>query len=229
MPTTLFLTNLSQRHIVKLLASRNDPSPQLELEYLCGGSLRDQLKARKYFTGKKCVMIAQQTIAGIAYLHSLEPPITHRDISDGNILIERRDADGIIVKLGDFGLSKEGPNLTTIVGTPLFLPPEFFDDNRAPGMFRTAERYTKAVDVWALGAVISLLRCGFPERTRDHDDNPKLWCRDVLTRVVFYHKKTRDSLSYFVAERMLCMSPANRWNSQVILEHSEQFTASPKT
>ncbi len=86
-----------------------------------------------------------------AHLHGLEPRIIHRDISDNNILIEHRGPDGIVIKLSDLGVSKEGEQHNTLVGTPSFWPPEFFGE-RVPRTQQMVEAYTGAVDIWDLGA-----------------------------------------------------------------------------
>ncbi len=82
----------------------------------------------KYFSSFECVQITRQTLSGLAYIHGLDPQITHRDVTDTTIFVEHRDHKTITVKLGDFGVSKEGPKLKTVIGTPYFYPPKFFDE-----------------------------------------------------------------------------------------------------
>ena len=54
-----------------------------------------------------------QLISVLAHLHGLEPPIAHRDIKPGNVLI---DATGCL-KLIDFGLAWDGERKSLGVGT----------------------------------------------------------------------------------------------------------------
>ncbi|KAL8367049.1 hypothetical protein RB599_010963 [Gaeumannomyces hyphopodioides] len=213
----LLMGRVSHPHIVELLASNNGPPPSLELECLGGGSLREHLDARRYFSGVECVHITRQTTSGLAHLHGLD--ITHRDVSDNNILVERRGPDGIVVKLGDLGMSKEGSELNTIVGTPYYFPPEFFRD-RTSNRCRTVEKYTKDVDTWSLGAVLTRLRCGLPRYTDEHDEDGELWCQDIRRRLAKYYKKTRDGLALFLLETMLCMEPERRRNAQDCYDRS---------
>ncbi|KAH8984068.1 kinase-like domain-containing protein, partial [Lactarius hatsudake] len=58
------------------------------------------------------------------------------------------------VKIADFGLSKVIWNKVTMTpcGTVGYTAPEIVKD----------ERYSKSVDMWALGCVLYTLLCGFP-------------------------------------------------------------------
>lgn len=58
------------------------------------------------------------------------------------------------VKIADFGLSKQIRDETTATpcGTVGYTAPEIVKD----------ERYSKSVDMWALGCVLYTLLCGFP-------------------------------------------------------------------
>lgn len=123
--------------------------------------------------------------------------------------MKNRCADKIFVKLGDFGISKEGPRLNTIVGTPYFLPPEFFGQ-RVFNMSRTWTDYTTAVDIWALAVVIAKLLCGRPKRTDEHDEDGKLWCEDIRRRVERYFQRTGGALAELLLETMLCIEPEMR-------------------
>ena len=101
----------------------------------------------------ECVEILRQCLSALAYLHGHKKPIVHRDIKPENILVQHRDADGIHVKLADFGLTREGDHLTTNCGTPLYLAPEVHEIERhARG--QGTRSYTPAVDVWSLGVVV---------------------------------------------------------------------------
>ena len=86
---------------------------------------------------------------GIAFLHHND--IVHRDIKPGNILLKTDDLH-IMVKLGDFGVSKflDSNDMTSAmssnVGTFLFKAPEFWE--KTPG---GRVRYHRNVDVYAAG------------------------------------------------------------------------------
>ena len=67
----------------------------------------------------------------------------HRDIKTQNIFIKNN-----VLKLGDFGISKALPKeedmAHSILGTPLFMPPEV-----AKG-----HAYDSKADIWAFGVII---------------------------------------------------------------------------
>ena len=72
----------------------------------------------------------------------------HRDLKPENVLIS---IDGV-VKVADFGVSKEKAGVTemratTIVGTDRFKSPEMLDD----------KKFTIKSDVWGLGQILYCL------------------------------------------------------------------------
>ena len=82
----------------------------------------------------------------IAFLHGCRPPVIHRDIKPGNLLLT---AEGHL-KVSDFGLSKifEGAQLgayqmTGVTGTLRYMAPEVM----------RSEDYTEKVDVYSFSFV----------------------------------------------------------------------------
>lgn len=75
---------------------------QLIMEYLPLGSLRDYLPKRKLGV-PQCLMFAQQICQGMDYLHFKR--YIHRDLAARNVLVENES----LVKIGDFGLTKQIP------------------------------------------------------------------------------------------------------------------------
>jgi serine/threonine-protein kinase RCK2 len=134
-----------------------------------------------YFSEPLARHVILQVAHGIRYLHE-ERGVVHRDIKPENLLFEaipiipsrnaakrpyddeKEDEGEFIngvggggigrVKIADFGLSKIVWNEDTMTpcGTVGYTAPEIVKD----------ERYSKSVDMWALGCVLYTLLCGFP-------------------------------------------------------------------
>ncbi len=72
-------------------------------------------------------------VDAITYLHTRKPPVVHRDIKPGNIIVPERSADALLV---DFGLAKEyivdkTTNLFRF-GTPGYAAPEQYGQGTGP-------------------------------------------------------------------------------------------------
>lgn len=125
------------------------------MEY-CEGDLHSFLKKRTnikpiYSIFELKLNWTHQIITGLKFLHSKN--IMHRDIKPQNILIYRENDLKWILKLTDFGISKEsldGSYESTLLGT---------ENYQAPELWRPVPRYTKLVDVWAFGIVLLELFC----------------------------------------------------------------------
>ena len=146
-----------------------------------GGELFHQIVKLTYFSEELSRHVILQVASGIQYMHE-ERGVVHRDIKPENILFEgipiipsrvpkqrpydeeKEDEGEFIpgvggggigrVKIADFGLSKVvwDQDTMTPCGTVGYTAPEIVKD----------ERYSKAVDMWALGCVLYTLLCGFP-------------------------------------------------------------------
>ncbi|RHY27659.1 hypothetical protein DYB37_005177 [Aphanomyces astaci] len=114
-------------------------------EFLDRGDLYSVLKnPRIQLSWKQPLLsMAIDISRGMAYLHSMDPPIIHRDLKSMNILV----SSSFGAKISDFGLSREKvlDDTMSVTGTPLWLPPE---------MIR-AERYSEKADVYSFGIGLS--------------------------------------------------------------------------
>jgi serine/threonine-protein kinase len=86
--------------------------------------------------------------------------LIHRDIKPANVFLCRKRSQPDTVKVLDFGLAKHvsaeeasTSSVDTIVGTPLYMPPEAFTDPAA---------LDARSDLYSLGAVAYLLLAGTP-------------------------------------------------------------------
>lgn len=121
--------------------------------YINASSLAEQVKAGRTFNETELKQIAKATLEVLIYLHKRYPPIIHRDIKPGNILLTDRSGNSVgQVYLVDFGsvqaAASEG-GTRTIVGTYGYMPPEQFGERAVP-----------ASDLYALGATLIYLASG---------------------------------------------------------------------
>jgi WNK lysine deficient protein kinase len=81
----------------------------------------------------------RQILKGLAYLHSRNPPVIHRDLKCDNVFISSTTG---CVKIGDLGLAtfKTQTFAKSMRGTMEFMAPEMFD-----------EQYNELVDIYSFG------------------------------------------------------------------------------
>ncbi|XP_053323573.1 mitogen-activated protein kinase kinase kinase 3-like isoform X2 [Spea bombifrons] len=134
--------------IVQYYGCLRDPAERklsIFVEYMPGGSIKDQLKAYGALTENVTRRYTRQILQGVSYLHA--NMIVHRDIKGANIL---RDSAGN-VKLGDFGASKRiqticmsGTGIKSVTGTPYWMSPEVI----------SGEGYGRKADVWSVACTV---------------------------------------------------------------------------
>ncbi|KAJ1099400.1 hypothetical protein NDU88_004501 [Pleurodeles waltl] len=142
------LKTLRHERIVQYYGCLRDVSERklsIFVEYMPGGSIKDQLKAYGALTENVTRRYTRQILQGVFYLHS--NMIVHRDIKGANIL---RDSAGN-VKLGDFGAGKRiqticmsGTGIKSVTGTPYWMSPEVI----------SGEGYGRKADVWSVGCTV---------------------------------------------------------------------------
>ncbi|XP_057976808.1 serine/threonine-protein kinase-like protein At3g51990 [Malania oleifera] len=97
------LSKLHSPRLVNLVGFTNGSKDRLlVVEFMSNGTLYDVLhsSSRPPSWGRR-IRLALQTAKAIETLHSLTPPVIHRDIKSANVLIDRN----FNARLGDFGLA----------------------------------------------------------------------------------------------------------------------------
>ncbi|HET7293762.1 MAG TPA: serine/threonine-protein kinase, partial [Vicinamibacteria bacterium] len=149
------LAHLSHPRIprfVEYFAERLDGETRLYLvqEYVAGRSLAQWARDGRHFDEREVIRIGLQVGRILEHLHGLRPPIIHRDVKPGNVVL---GADGE-AWLVDFGavrdrilheIRTEG-EAATIVGTYGYMPFEQFQGRALP-----------ASDIYALGMTLVFL------------------------------------------------------------------------
>ncbi|KAH0454840.1 hypothetical protein IEQ34_016764 [Dendrobium chrysotoxum] len=124
-------------------------------EYMVDGSLRSALiNYSRFLDKRKCILIAIDVAFGMEYLH--DQNIIHFDLKSDNLLVNLRDPNRPICKVGDFGLSKV--KCSTLIssgcpqGTIPWMAPELFNGRR--------DLISEKVDVFSFGIVMWELLMG---------------------------------------------------------------------
>ncbi|CDW54962.1 protein wnk isoform l; protein wnk isoform h; pro tein wnk isoform c; protein wnk isoform b [Trichuris trichiura] len=111
----------------------------LVTELMTSGTLKLYIKRFKKINVKVLKSWCRQILKGLAFLHSRQPPVIHRDLKCDNIFITGTTGS---VKIGDLGLAtlKDKSCPKSVIGTPEFMAPEMYEEN-----------YDESVDVYAFG------------------------------------------------------------------------------
>lgn len=178
-----------------------DGRDYIVLEYIPGMSLRQVVQADPARARRHAMSWAKQIADIVYYLHELDPPIVHRDLTPDNLLI--RD-DGKIALI-DFGASNEFVSQATgtLVGKQAYIPPEQFRGKAEPKS-----------DIYAFGATLYFLLTGndpIPLSTSRRGDMP-----DELS----------DELKALV-ESCTNLDPSERPNAQALAARCTDMTKEP--
>jgi len=106
------LARLRHPNICNLLAYSDSPGKEILVSELLRGSVLDALRLESALPRPRALRWAEELARGMAYLHSRSPPVLHRDLKPGNLLL---DAAGS-VKIADFGLATIRPQATAASG-----------------------------------------------------------------------------------------------------------------
>ncbi|KAJ3183390.1 hypothetical protein HDU87_006709 [Geranomyces variabilis] len=235
---TTLLRRIKHGNIIRLVDFHETPLHYaLALELMSGGEIFHQLVSQVCFSEPVCRHVILQVAEGLRYLHE-ELGVVHRDIKLENLLFEpipanlaaqhRRpegldpnvEADYIpgvggagigLVKIADFGLSKVVFNATTKTpcGTVGYTAPEILND----------QRYSKGVDMWALGCVLYTILSGFPPF---FDDDPRGLTEKVANGQFAFLSPWWDDISA-EAKDLIChllqVNPKKRYTISQFLAH----------
>jgi len=210
----------------------------LILELMEGGELFHQIVKLTYFSEQLSRHVILQVAEGIRYLHE-ERGVVHRDIKPENLLFDRipivpsknpalrpydeeKEDEGEFragiggggigrVKIADFGLSKIvwDEQTMTPCGTVGYTAPEIVKD----------ERYSKSVDMWAMGCVLYTLLCGFPPF---YDESINVLTEKVARGYYTFLSPWWDDISTSAKDlitHLLCVDPAQRYTIDEFLAH----------
>jgi tRNA A-37 threonylcarbamoyl transferase component Bud32 len=142
------LRRLDNPRVVRLLEFFvEDHRGYLVLELIDGYSLKKVVDDDGRMTETRVKELALQMCEILAYLHSLTPPVVHRDFTPDNLILGK---DGIL-KLVDFNVAQQSDSTSTgtVVGKHSYISPEQFRGKPNPQS-----------DIYAMGATLYYLLLG---------------------------------------------------------------------
>lgn len=162
------MSTLEHMRIVQFIGVAWDSLSDICLltEFMEGGDLRTLLSSYEAQNRPVGFDVTKVTIAlhiahALTYLHSLDPPVLHRDLKSKNILLSAT----LDARLSDFGVSREhvDQTMTAGVGTSRWMAPEVM----------MGEKYDDKADVFSMGVVLSELDLhAVPYSHAKDDSNP---------------------------------------------------------
>ena len=150
---------LKSEHAAKVVdvGTLDSGLPYMVMEYLDGATLGQIVRQKGAIPTEEAVDYVLQACEAVAEAHAAG--IVHRDLKPENLFLTKRVDGQPLVKVLDFGIAKtqtpgDGLALTrtsTVIGSPLYMPPE---------QLRAARNADTRSDIWALGAVLFELVTG---------------------------------------------------------------------
>ena len=146
---------------------------------------------------------------GLQYLHGLDPPMIHRDLTTNNILL----TDNLCAKIADLGMSKmldrkALEKMTNVPGNESHMPPEArVVDEQHYAILSTDK--AKKLDIFSFGNVlINMLTGEFPDAKADRDRRGR--CRTEVQRRNHLLFKIPESKEKDLVVRCLSINPNYR-------------------
>uniref|UniRef100_A0A6B2LA04 Protein kinase domain-containing protein n=1 Tax=Arcella intermedia TaxID=1963864 RepID=A0A6B2LA04_9EUKA len=186
-----------------------DESFYIVMEFCSQGDLFDAIEA-DILDEPRVQKAAYDTLKGLQYLH--RSGICHRDIKPENILhyvgVDEKNNLVDNWKVADFGIATfftEGKMIVGSTGTTQY---------KAPEMFPPA-KYTKAVDLWAVGITIYVCLTGRFVWAGEADD-------EVLDSIQSYridYDNEFSSTAFSIILRLLDLNPETRMTIEEAFSH----------
>jgi len=114
-------------------------------------TLEEYLKANPRLPSATILRIAKMMLEGLV---QMEGNYVHRDIKPANVMLYTGDDGELYLRFIDFGLVVKNGAVSSVAGTPMFLPPEMWPVVPASG------RMTSAFDVYSTGETLYSMMCG---------------------------------------------------------------------
>lgn len=152
------------------------------MEFIAGSNLRQLISVKGRQPEQVVLNWAKQILSVLQYLHSLDPPVLHRDVTPDNIVL---DNDGKIMVI-DFGAANHFVSHATgtLVGKQCYIAPEQFRG-----------KATTRSDIFAFGATMHYLLTGVDpeplESSSPADVNPAVSAE--VSELVFHSTQPEEA------------------------------------
>ncbi len=197
----------------------DDGTPWLAMEYVQGESFCSWC-ARHQVPLRERIELFLQLCDAVQYAHNRL--VIHRDLKDNNVLVEKLGDGRATVKLLDFGIAKsleETSEDNRTAAQDRFFSPM----TAAPEQIR-GERATVSVDVYALGALLHQLLCGFLPFAHPRRDHAELQ-HAILELVPPKMSDALDSANSTIQRQTAQRQPAQKQTAQK--QTTQKQTAQP--
>ncbi|KAJ6382126.1 hypothetical protein OIU77_030726 [Salix suchowensis] len=191
----LILSSLHHPNVVSFYGIvRDGPDGSLATvtEFMVNGSLKQFLQKKdRTIDRRKRLIIAMDAAFGMEYLHGKN--IVHFDLKCENLLVNMRDPQRPVCKIGDLGLSKVKQHTLVsggVRGTLPWMAPELLSGKN--------HMVTEKIDVYSFGIVMWELLTG-------EEPYADMHCASIIERLKFIGYHQGNTLKALKARQLLCM------------------------
>ncbi|WOL04060.1 hypothetical protein Cni_G12781 [Canna indica] len=154
------LSGIRSPRLVNLIGCTPSTSDRKErllvVEFMPNGTLYDLLHSNPHPPGwSRRLRLALQTAKALLTLHSVQPPIIHRDVKSANVLIDQH----FNARLGDFGLALRDDDATKFPSSARSTPPAGTLGYLDPS-YVTPENLSTKTDVFSFGILLLEIMSG---------------------------------------------------------------------
>lgn len=165
-----------------------------------GKALQSWLNEGRRFTTEQVTSVFRQILEVLDYLASLNPPVLHRDVKPGNVMLDLQDGEPRL-SLVDFGGvnagARSGTLGSTMVGTYGYMAPEQYSGT---GDVRS--------DLYAAGATVLYMLTGRPPSSL-----PQKRLKMDVESVIPERERLKLGNIYTVMQKLLEPAPEDRYDS----------------
>uniref|UniRef100_A0A667Z9U8 Serine/threonine-protein kinase/endoribonuclease IRE1 n=1 Tax=Myripristis murdjan TaxID=586833 RepID=A0A667Z9U8_9TELE len=206
-------------NVIRYFCTERDRQFQYIAIELCAASLQEYVEKKDFDRhGLEPVVLLQQTMSGLAHLHSLN--IVHRDLKPHNILVSMPNAHGRVrAMISDFGLCKKlavgrhsFSRRSGVPGTEGWIAPEVLSED-------CKDNPTCTVDIFSAGCVFYYV---VSEGSHPFGKSLQRQANILLGTYSLDHlqpDKHEDIIAQHLIEQMLSMDPHRRPSAESVLKH----------